>query len=63
MGVPISFLDKHNLEQFEIIDGLNRYSILSGPTEKTKGKYLSQVNGKAIYVRIVIKRKKPIKIT
>lgn len=61
MGVPITFLDKHNSEQFEIIDGLNRYSILSGPTKKTKGKYLSQVNGKAIYVRIVIKNKKPIK--
>ena len=61
MGVPITFLDKHNPEQFEIIDGLNRYSILSGPTTKTKGKYLSQVNGKAIYVRIVIKSKKPIK--
>ena len=61
MGVPITFLDKHNPKQFEIIDGLNRYSILSGPTKKTKGKYLSQINGKAIYVRIVIKSKKPIK--
>ena len=61
MGVPITFLDKHNPEQFEIIDGLNRYSILSGPTEKTRGKYLAQVNGKPIYVRIVIKIKKPKK--
>ena len=61
MGVPITFLDKHNPEQFEIIDGLNRYSILSGPTKKTKGKYMAQVNGKPIYVRIVIKSKKPIK--
>jgi hypothetical protein len=57
MGVPISFLDKYNPEQFEIIDGLNRYSILSGSTEKTKGKYLAQVNGKPTYVRIVIKSK------
>ena len=61
MGVPISFLDKYNPEQFEIIDGLNRYSILSGPTEETKGKYLAQVNDKPTYVRIVIKSKKPIK--
>jgi len=61
MGVPITFLGKHNPEQFEIIDGLNRYSILSGSTEKTKGKYLSQVNGKPIYVRIVIKNKKLLK--
>mgnify|MGYP001616113665 FL=1 len=61
MGVPITFLDKHNPEQFEIIDGLNRYSILSGPTNKTKGKYLAQINGKPIYVRIVIKSKNPKK--
>lgn len=58
IGVPISFLDKYNPEQFEIVDGLNRYSILHGPTEKTRGKYLAQVNGKPTYVRVVIKRKK-----
>ena len=58
MGVPITFLDKYNPEQFEIIDGLNRYSILEGPTPETQGKYLSQVNGKPIYVRIIIKNKK-----
>ena len=58
MGVPITFLDKYNPEQFEILDGLNRYSILSGPTEETRGKYLAQVNGKPTYVRIVIKNKK-----
>jgi len=61
MGVPITFLDKYNPEQFDIIDGLNRYSILSGPTEETRGKYLAQVNGKPTYVRIVIKNKKPQK--
>ncbi len=58
MGVPITFLDKYNPEQFEIIDGLNRYSILEGPTAETQGKYLSQVNGNPIYVRIVIKNKR-----
>lgn len=58
MGVPITFLNKFNPEQFEIIDRLNRYSILHGPTEESKGKYLAQVNGKPIYVRIVIKPKK-----
>jgi hypothetical protein len=58
MGVPITFLDKYNPEQFEIIDGLNRYSILDGPTKKTRGKYLAQVNGKPCFVRIVIKNKK-----
>lgn len=58
MGVPITFLDKFNPDQFEIIDGLNRYSILEGPTDETRGKYMSQVNGKPIYVRIIIKNKK-----
>jgi len=58
MGVPITFLDKYNPDQFEIIDGLNRYSILDGPTDETKGKYLAQVNGKPTYIRIVIKNKK-----
>ena len=58
MGVPLTFLNKYSPEQFEIIDGLNRYSILEGPTKETKGKYLSQVNNKPIYIRIVIKNKK-----
>ncbi len=60
MGVPITFLGNYNPEQFEIIDGLNRYSILDWPTEETKGKYLAQVNGKPIYIRIIIRNKKPI---
>jgi hypothetical protein len=63
IGVPITFLNKYNPEQFEIIDGLNRYSILDGPTPETKGKYLSQVNGKPIYVRIVIRNKKVNKLS
>ena len=58
MGVPLTFLDKYSPEQFEIIDGLNRYSILEGPTDKTRGKYLAQVNGTPTYIRIVIKNKK-----
>lgn len=58
MGVPITFLDKYNPEQFDILDGLNRYSILSGPTEETRGKYMAQVNGKPCYVRVIIKNKK-----
>jgi hypothetical protein len=57
IGVPITFLNKYSPEQFEIIDGLNRYSILDGPTPETQGKYLSQINGNPIYVRIVIKNK------
>ncbi|MEI7615637.1 MAG: adenine-specific methyltransferase EcoRI family protein [Actinomycetota bacterium] len=62
IGVPITFLHKYSPKQFEIIDGLNRYSILSGPTDETRGKYLAQINGKPTYVRIVIKNKKVKKI-
>ena len=58
MGVPITFLDKFNPEQFEIIDGIGRYSMINGPTEKTMGTYLTKINGKPKYARIVIKNKK-----
>lgn len=57
MGVPISFLDKYNPEQFEIIDGIGRYSVLHNEKTKKAGKYLSMIGGNAKYFRIVIKRK------
>lgn len=56
MGVPITFLDKYNPEQFEIIDGIGRYSILKNEETKANGKYLSMINGKAKYFRILIKK-------
>ena len=58
MGVPITFLHKYDPEQFEIIDGIGRYSILDNEATKKEGKYLSMVNGEAKYFRIVIRRKK-----
>ena len=58
MGVPITFMDKYNPDQFDIIDGIGRYSMLTGPTEKTKGTYLTKINGEPKYARIVIKNKK-----
>lgn len=57
MGVPISFLDKYCPEQFEIIDGIGRYSILDNENTKKNGKYLSMIQGKAVYFRILIRRK------
>ena len=48
MGVPISFLDKHNPKQFEIVG--NEYSL---NIEKGRG----YINGKRMYSRIFIKRK------
>lgn len=57
IGVPITFLDKYNPDQFEIIDGIGRYSILNNETTKKEGKYLSMIDGKAVYFRVIIKRK------
>jgi hypothetical protein len=61
MGVPISFLDKHNPEQFEIIGsdyevklGLLPELIKDGWRGKTDRAYL---DGKRMYSRIIIKRR------
>ncbi|MCR4931647.1 MAG: adenine-specific methyltransferase EcoRI family protein [Bacteroidales bacterium] len=48
MGVPITFMDKYNPDQFEIID--------TSTTAMPKG--APYVNGKRIYERILIRRKK-----
>ena len=58
MAVPITFMNQYNPDQFEIIDGIGRYSLLDGPTDKTRGKYLTQIDNKRIYARIVIKHKR-----
>ena len=56
MGVPITFFDKYCPEQFKIIDGIGRYSILDNEATKAAGNYLSMVNGKPQYFRIIIQR-------
>jgi hypothetical protein len=62
MGVPITFLNSgYNPGQFEILDGIGRYSMLDGPTEKTRGTYLTKIKGVPKYARIIIKNKKPQK--
>ena len=58
MGVPITFLDKYNPEQFEILDAIGRYSLINGATENTKGKYLTKIDGVKTYARVIIKNKK-----
>lgn len=50
MGVPITFLDKYNPEQFEIIG--NEYDL---NIEKGRG----YINGKRMYSRIFIRRRQP----
>ena len=57
MGVPISFLYKYNPEQFEIVDGIGRYSIMHNEESKKAKKYLSMINGEAKFFRIIIVKK------
>ena len=57
MGVPFSFLNKFNPDQFEIIGGLNRYDIETGATNETRGIFLNTVNNKKKFGRLLIKRK------
>lgn len=57
MGVPITFLDKYNPEQFEILglmSGAKGDNLLNGNDGKPK----FTVNGKEVYARILIKAKK-----
>ena len=64
MGVPITFLHKHNPNQFEIIDGLNRYTILdvAGLNDNAVKNHLhmTEIGGKSTYFRVLIKNKKII---
>jgi len=65
MGVPITFLDKFNPEQFEVIgadfevkDGLHNSIII----KEWKGKIdRGYIKGERLYARLLIKNKKPIK--
>ena len=61
MGVPITFLGSWSSDQFEVIDLLNRYSIYDsqGINDYIKKNHLHSCNidGKATYARILIRRK------
>ncbi|MDQ5893691.1 MAG: Modification methylase, partial [Patescibacteria group bacterium] len=61
MGVPISFLHKYNPTQFQIIDGLNRYTILDVEKLNNWARenhiHLTEIKGKSKYFRILIKNK------
>lgn len=65
MGVPITFIDKYNPQQFEIIG--SDYSVKSGLLPELinpswKGKIdRAYLNGKRMYARLLIKLKHPVK--
>lgn len=52
MGVPITFLDKYNPDQFEIIGAMTTTKV----DEYNHG--YPYVNGTKIYARILIRKKK-----
>lgn len=55
MGVPITFLDRYNPDQFEII-GITNHGDMAGIPFKN-GNCFAEVGGKRMYVRIFIRRK------
>ena len=61
MGVPITFLDKYCPEQFEILEGSNRYGILNtwnkNAVIQANHSHGNNINGQATYFRIHIRRK------
>ena len=60
MGVPITFLDKYNPEQFEILDAntLRKSELVPKKTHGLIKDKDSTIKGKATFVRIVIRIKK-----
>lgn len=61
MGVPITFLDKYNPEQFEILEGSNRYGILNtwgmnDSIQRAKS-HGNNINGQATYFRVHIRHR------
>ena len=57
MGVPITFLYRHNPDQFEIINGIGRYAVIDTMDANPVGTYGTDINGKHNYFRIFIRRK------
>ena len=61
MGVPITFLDKYNPEQFEIIDiNPHFFTLVEQGLPKIKQLTLKNANKKDPYARILIKKRKEI---
>lgn len=56
MGVPITFMDKIDSDSFQIVDLIYRYAIID-KTYGVKGRQLTEVDGKAKFSRLIIKKK------
>ena len=56
MGVPITFMDKYNPEQFKIV-GITNHGDMSGIPFRN-GNCFAEVGGKRMYVRVFIRQRK-----
>lgn len=56
IGVPITFLDKWNPEQFRIINGIGRYACIENDSTNKIGTYGTNINGHHKYFRIHIQK-------
>ena len=61
MAVPITFLDKYNPNQFEILDAFNRYALVDyfkkNRDIQERHSHSCNINGKSTYFRILIRRR------
>lgn len=60
MGVPITFIGKFNPNQFELVDLLNRYTVLgTGDNDKVRmnHSHMCNINGKPVFSRVLIRSK------
>lgn len=58
MGVPITFMDKYNPNQFEILGFMNTGEVNEGIRYKDSPHGRPTINGKEIYFRILIRNKR-----
>lgn len=58
MGVPITFMDKYNPEQFELLGIMNTGEINEGIRYSNTPHGRPVINGKELYLRILIRRKR-----
>lgn len=61
MAVPITFFDRYNPDQFEILDALNHYTVMDyfgvNADVAKRHSHCCNLNGVPLYSRIVIRRK------
>lgn len=57
LGVPATFLNNHNPDEFEIINGIGRYACIEDTYTNPKGTYGTNVNGEHKYFRVLIKKR------